>query len=69
MYNEVLNYILQHKDINEDNLNSTFDELGIDSLDSIELVMDLEKEFSITIPDKEVDSFETPQDVLNYFKK
>ena len=69
MYNEVLNYILQHKDINEDNLNSTFDELGIDSLDSIELVMDLEKEFKITIPDQDVDSFETPQDVLNYFKK
>ena len=69
MYNEVLNYILKHKDINEDNLNSTFDELGIDSLDSIELVMDLEKEFRISISDKDVDSFETPQDVLNYFKK
>jgi len=69
MYNEVLNYILKHQHINEDNLNSTFDELGIDSLDSIELVMDLEKEFKITIPDQDVDSFETPQDVLNYFKK
>lgn len=69
MYNEVLDYILKHQHINEDNLNSTFDELGIDSLDSIELVMDLEKEFKITIPDQDVDSFETPQDVLNYFKK
>ena len=69
MYNEVLDYILKHQHINEDNLNSTFDELGIDSLDSIELVMDLEKEFKITIPDQDVDSFQTPQDVLNYFKK
>lgn len=32
------------------------DDLGLDSLDCVEIVMELEKEFDISIPDNEVDA-------------
>ncbi|MBE2287092.1 MAG: acyl carrier protein [Prosthecobacter sp.] len=40
--------------------------LGLDSLQSIDLLMALEQEFGVTIPDEKitVDSFATPADVL-----
>ena len=41
------------------------DDLGADSLDAIELVMDVEKEFDITIADEEADKIETVQDIID----
>jgi acyl carrier protein len=35
-------------------IDSTFDELGLDSLDAIELIADLEEEFNVTIPNTEL---------------
>ena len=48
---------------------STFvDDLGADSLDVIELIMALEEEFEIDIPDEDVERFQTVQDVVNYLQ-
>ena len=48
-------------------LDSNFmDDLGADSLDTIELVMNIEEEFGIEIPDHEVEQMETVGSVLNY---
>ena len=41
-------------------------DLGADSLDTVELVMAIEEEFSIEIPDHEVERMETVGSVLNY---
>ena len=41
-------------------------DLGADSLDTIEIVMSIEEEFSIEIPDHEVEQMETVGSVLNY---
>ena len=35
-------------------IDSTFDELGLDSLDAIELIADLEEAFNVTIPNTEL---------------
>lgn len=43
-------------------------DLGADSLDTVELVMALEEEFEIDIPDEEAEKIVTFQDVLNYIK-
>ena len=43
-------------------------DLGADSLDTVELVMALEEEFEIDIPDEEAEKIRTFQDVLNYIK-
>ena len=42
------------------------DDLGADSLDTIELVMAIEEVFDIEIPDHEVENMETVGSVLNY---
>ena len=45
---------------------SFVDDLGADSLDTIELVMALEEEFECEIPDAECETWTTVQDVLDY---
>ncbi len=42
------------------------DDLGADSLDLVELVMALEQEFGVTIPDEEVESIKTVGDAVNF---
>lgn len=39
--------------------NQTFDEVGLDSLDIIELVMEIESEFNVMIPDGRIENCKT----------
>ncbi len=48
---------------------SFIDDLGADSLDTVELVMALEEEFDIEIPDEDAEKMKTVQDALDYLKK
>ena len=45
------------------------DDLGADSLDIVELVMEFEKEFNIDIPDEEAEKLRTVGDALNYLNE
>lgn len=45
---------------------SFVDDLGADSLDLVELIMSMEEEFDIEIPDDEAEKLVTVQDALNY---
>ena len=45
------------------------DDLGADSLDTVQIVIDLEEEFDIQIYDEDVDSLETVGDVKEYIEK
>jgi acyl carrier protein len=45
---------------------SFVDDLGADSLDIVELVMALEEEFGISIPDEEAESIKTVGDAVGY---
>lgn len=54
----------------EIHLESSFvEDLGADSLDLVELVMHLEEEFSIQIPDDDVEQLKTVGDAVNYIQK
>ena len=44
------------------------DDLGADSLDTVELVMALEEEFGLDIPDEEADKLKTVGDAMDYLK-
>ncbi|WP_266362521.1 acyl carrier protein [Tellurirhabdus rosea] len=44
-------------------------DLGLDSLDSIDLIMQLEREFGIRIPDEDYSKLTTLQGVLNYLER
>ena len=41
-------------------------DLGADSLDTVELIMEFEKEFNIAIPDEDAEKIATVQDAINY---
>ncbi|KAI0319384.1 acyl carrier protein [Amylostereum chailletii] len=45
------------------------DDLGLDSLDAVEVVMAVEEEFSIEIPDAEADEIKTVQQAIDYIAK
>jgi acyl carrier protein len=45
---------------------SFMDDLGADSLDTVELVMALEEEFDIEIPDEDAEKIQTVQDAVDY---
>ncbi|WP_041643871.1 acyl carrier protein [Mahella australiensis] len=50
-------------------LESSFiDDLGADSLDIVELIMALEEEFDMEIPDEEAENLTTVNDVVEYIK-
>lgn len=47
---------------------SFIDDLGADSLDIVELVMAMEEEFDIEIPDEDAEKLRTVQDVTSYLE-
>ncbi len=47
---------------------SFVDDLGADSLDTVELVMALEEEFECEIPDEEAEKISTVQQAIDYVK-
>lgn len=48
---------------------SFIDDLGADSLDTVELVMALEEEFDQEIPDEDAEKIRTVQDAINYINE
>lgn len=71
--NEIVTDILIHilgvdgNEVTEDaNLQ---DDLGMDSLDAVELIMDFEKEYSISIPDSDAENIKTVKDIIDYLIK
>lgn len=64
--------IVEHLDITEDKIsdNSSFiDDLGADSLDTVELVMAFEEEFNCEIPDEVAEKILTVQDAVSYIEQ
>ena len=51
------------------NTSSFVDDLGADSLDTVELVMALEEEFDCEIPDEEAEKITTVQQAVDYINK
>ncbi|GAK58432.1 acyl carrier protein [Candidatus Vecturithrix granuli] len=47
---------------------SFIDDLGADSLDTVELVMALEEEFGIDIPDEDAENISTVNDAISYIE-
>ena len=47
---------------------SFIDDLGADSLDIVELVMTMEEEFDLEIPDEDAEKIKSVNDVISYIK-
>ncbi len=55
---------VKEEEVSEDS--SFVDDLGADSLDTVELVMALEEEFNCEIPDEEAEKITTVQEAISY---
>ncbi len=44
-------------------------DLNADSLDTVELIMEFEKEFGVSIPDEDTQKINTVKDVIDYIEK
>ena len=70
MYEKLVSYAAKQLELNPEDITpeSTFESLGIDSLDIVELIMALEEEFDLQIPDSEAEKIATVGDVIEYIK-
>ena len=66
---KVKSIIADQLGVGEDEINaesSFIEDLGADSLDIVELVMAMEEEFEVEIPDEEAENIKTVGDAINY---
>ena len=71
VFEKVKKLIAEQFDVEEDNISedsSITDDLGADSLDVVDLVMAIQDEFNIEIPEDEVENIKTVGDVVKYIE-
>lgn len=64
--------ISEQLDVPEEDVvpNASFvDDLGADSLDQVELIMAMEEEFNVSIPDEDAEKIVTVKDAIAYIQK
>ncbi|MEK6760160.1 MAG: acyl carrier protein [Deltaproteobacteria bacterium] len=69
---KVRKIIIDQLDVTEEEVTtqaSFVDDLGADSLDTVEMVMAFEEEFSIEIPDEDAEKIKTVHDAVEYIQK
>src|SRR5437868_1755674 len=68
----VIEIVCENLGVNKEQVtrNTSFiEDVGADSLDIVELVMELEEEFEITIPDEQAEKIKTVGEAIDYIEK
>jgi acyl carrier protein len=71
VFEKVKEMLCEQLDVEEDKValeSSIVDDLGADSLDVVDLVMSLEEEFDLEIPDEDVEGMKTVGDMVKYIE-
>ena len=71
-FDKVKEVVIDKLGVEDDKIVSTasfVDDLGADSLDTVELIMQLEEEFGIEIPDEDAETITTVQAAVDYIDK
>lgn len=72
VFDKVKDIIVDQLDVDENDVKmgaSIIDDLGADSLDVVDLVMSLEEEFDIEIPDDQVENVKTVGDIVKFIEE
>lgn len=71
VFEKVKSIVVDQLGVDEEDvtLETSFEELNADSLDIVELIMALEEEFDLDIPDEEAEKIRTVGDAVNYIKE
>ncbi len=72
IFDKVKELLVDQLDVDEELVTmeaSITDDLGADSLDLVDLVMELENEFDTEIPDEDIQNIKTVGDVVSYIGK
>lgn len=72
IYERVRKIIIDQLGVNEEQVSSSasfVDDLGADSLDTVELVMAFEEEFGVEIPDEDAEKITTVGDAVAYIEE
>ena len=71
IFEKIANVISSKKGVNKEliTVDSTFEELGLDSLDAVELIADLEDEFNVTSPNIELQNIKSVKQAVNGLQK
>lgn len=71
VFEKVRSILIDQLDVEEEKVTpeaSIADDLGADSLDIVDLVMSLEEEFDLEIPDDQVENIKTVGDIVKYIE-
>jgi acyl carrier protein len=71
VFDKVRAILVDQLDVDEDAVtmeSSISEDLGADSLDVVDMVMSLEEEFDVEIPDEEIESMKTVGDIVKYIE-
>ncbi len=72
MFEKIKEIIVEQLSLDDDSsitINTDLQEdLDADSLDAVEIIMNIEEEFEIKIPDEEIDNIRTIGDIINYIE-
>lgn len=71
VFEKVRNFLCEQLDLDEDKVtmeSSIVDDLGADSLDIVDLVMTLEEEFDLEMPDEELENVKVVGDLVRYIE-
>ena len=71
IFDEVKEILADQLDINTDDIEITsnlMDDLGADSLDAIDIVMSVEDQYSIEVPDDVIKSIKTVEDIVSFIE-
>jgi acyl carrier protein len=72
VFSKVKDIIVEQLGVDESEVSistSFVNDLGADSLDIVELIMAMEEEFDVEIPDEDAESIGTVHDVVSYIEK
>ena len=71
VFEKVRDILCEQLDVDEEKVTmeaNITDDLGADSLDIVDLVMSLEEEFDVEVPDEEVENIKTVGDIVKYIE-